>query len=78
MNRQPRRRAPLPAPAPGVVKVRLSGEMTDISRAAEMLTQAGVEVLDASGPRTNREDPGVRVYLTVRISPAEGTADGNG
>lgn len=78
MNRQPRRRAPLPAPAPGVVKVRLSGEMTDISRAAEMLTQAGAEVLDASGPRTNREDPGVRVYLTVRISPAEGMADGNG
>jgi len=61
------RRAPLPVPADGVVKVRPSGEMADISRAAELLTQAGAEVLDASGPRANREDPGVRVYLTVRV-----------
>ena len=69
MSRQPRRRAPLPAE--GVVKVRLSGQMTDVGCAAGLLTQAGAEVLDASGPRENREDPGVRVYLTVRLPAGE-------
>ena len=59
------------APAPGVVKIRLIGEMADISRAAGLLTEAGAEVLAASGPRPNRYDPGVRVHLTIRLPGGE-------
>ncbi len=58
--------------APGVVKVRLSGDRADIDIVAAVL--AGTcEVLDRSGPRVNRYDPGERVYLTIRIGadPAE-------
>jgi hypothetical protein len=57
--------------APGVVKARLSGTVEDIEIVAEILTGvpgAGVEVLDRSAPYPNRRDPGVRVYLTLRIS----------
>jgi hypothetical protein len=53
---------------PGVVKVRLSGERADIGRVAELLARGSTEVLDASGPRPNRYDPGERVYLTVRLA----------
>jgi hypothetical protein len=56
-----------PGTAPGVVKVRLSGEPEDIDRVAAMLARHGAEVLDTHGPRPNRYDPGVRVYLTVRV-----------
>jgi hypothetical protein len=55
--------------APGVVKVRLCGAPADISRIAVLLADNGVEVLDTSGSRPNRHDPGVRVYLTVRVTP---------
>jgi hypothetical protein len=58
-------------PAPGVIKIRLVGDEADISRAAELLTEAGVEVLDESGPRPNRYDPGVRVYLVIRLPAME-------
>jgi hypothetical protein len=58
-------------PAPGVIKIRLTGDEADISRAAELLTEAGAEVLDASGPRPNRYDPGVRAYLTIRLPAGE-------
>ena len=55
--------------APGVVKVRLSGSRVDIEAAAAAL--AGIcEVLDRSGPRPNRYDPGERVYLTIRTGQA--------
>lgn len=64
MNRHPAARQ-----APGVVKVRLSGDRADIEAAAAAL--AGIcEVLDRSGPRPNRYDPGERVYLTIRTGPA--------
>jgi len=53
--------------APGVVKIRLSGELDDIGALAAVLAAAGVEVIDRSGPRANRYDPGERVYLTVRV-----------
>ncbi len=58
-------------PVPGVIKIRLIGDEADISRAAELLTEAGAEVLDASGARPNRYDPGVRVYLTIRLPAGE-------
>jgi hypothetical protein len=54
--------------APGVVKVRLSGDRADIEAAAAAL--AGIcEVLDRSGFRPNRYDPGERLYLTIRTGP---------
>jgi hypothetical protein len=56
-------------PAPEVVKVRLSGERAGIETVLTVLA-AACEVLDRSGPRPNRYDPGQRVYLTVRIGPA--------
>jgi hypothetical protein len=63
--------APVPVPAgPGpVVKVRLSGEPAGIAAVLAVLARAG-EVLDRSGPRPNRYDPGERVYLTIRTGPA--------
>lgn len=50
-----------------VVKVRLSGDRAAIQAAAAVLAATG-QVLDRSGPRPNRYDPGERVYLTIRIS----------
>ena len=55
-------------PAPEVVKVRLSGERAGIETVLAVLA-AACEVLDRSGPRPNRYDPGQRVYLTVRTGP---------
>lgn len=57
------------AQAAGVVKVRLSGAPADISRIAALLADNGVEMLDTSGSRPNRYDPGLRVYMTVRVTP---------
>ena len=60
---------PATGQAPGVVKVRLSGERADIDMVAAVL--AGVcQVLDRSGSRPNHSDPGERIYPTVRIGPA--------
>jgi hypothetical protein len=54
--------------APGVVKVRVIGEPEDIEALASALAASpAAEVVDRSGPRPNRYDEGVRVYLTVRI-----------
>jgi hypothetical protein len=55
--------------APGVVKVRLSGDRADIEAVTAVLAGA-CEVLDRSGPRPNSYDPGERVYLTIRACPA--------
>jgi hypothetical protein len=54
---------------PGVVKVRLSGDRADIAAVAGLLADI-CEVLDRSGPRPNRYDPGERVHLTIRTGPA--------
>ena len=62
-------RRPAARQAPGVVKVRLSGDHADIEAAAAALA-GSCEVLDRSGPRPNRYDPGERVYLTIRTGPA--------
>ena len=50
--------------APIVVKVRLSGDPAGIAEAAAALADR-FEVVDRSGPRPNRYDPGERVYLTI-------------
>ena len=54
--------------APGVIKVRLSGDRADIEVVAAVLAGTCM-VLDRSGPRPNHYDPGERIYLTVRIGP---------
>jgi hypothetical protein len=60
-----------PAQDPGVVRVRLSGERGDIDRLVA-LWPCTAEVIQRSGPRPNRREPGVRVYLTVRVAGGGG------
>lgn len=60
------------AGAPGVVQVRLIGDVADIGRVRELLAGAGAEVLTASGARVDRRDPEVRVHLTIRLPGGEG------
>ena len=64
-------------PAPEVVKVRLSGGRAGVETVLAVLA-AACEVLDRSGPRPNRYDPGQRVYLTVRTGPAPAGPDRRG
>jgi hypothetical protein len=63
------KRQPRPALAPGVVKVRLSGDEDDIDVAATLLGEVTIE---RSRPYENREDPGVRVYLTLDVGNGGG------
>jgi hypothetical protein len=60
---------------PGRVGVRLSGDPAGIE-AAEAVLAAGSEILARSGPHPNRRDPGVRVYLTIRVPPAAPSGPG--
>ncbi len=60
--------------APGVVKVRLSGEPAGLEHLARFLTSdAGpaIEVIEESGLYANRRDPGWRLYLTVRVTTGD-------
>jgi hypothetical protein len=59
----------------GAVQLRLLGERADIEMLASLLTCSGAQIITRSGPRANRTDPGVRVYMTVQIpanTPGEG------
>ncbi len=64
--------------APGVVEVRLCGAGEDVAALAALLGafvkhDGGVlEVLKHRGPYPNRNDPGVRVYLDVRVTGEAG------
>ena len=66
--------------APGVVRVRLSGEPADLENLARVLSHGGtgpdgaMEVIEESAPYPNRRDPGWRCYLTVRLT-TEGMSD---
>ena len=64
-------------PAPEVVKVRLSGERAGVEAVTAVLAGC-CEVLDRSGPRPNRYEPGQRVHLTVRTGPAPAGPDRRG
>lgn len=57
------RRQP-PTLAQGVVKVRLLGDEPDIKAVARLLASVTTE---RSRTYENREDPGVRVYLTLDV-----------
>jgi hypothetical protein len=54
------------------VRVRLSGQPGDVEAVARLLRAsgqgAGVEVLFQTGPRPNRLDPGVRIYLGLLVT----------
>ena len=54
------------------VRVRLSGDDASLQAVARLLRtagrQAGVEVLFQTGPRPNRLDPGVRIYLGLLVT----------
>ncbi len=57
--------------APGIVKVRLSGEPADVEMLATLLADyagSGLDVLERSAPYPNRRDFGVRVYMTIQIT----------
>ena len=59
-------------PAPGVVQVRLSGLPADAGALAAVLAGIPqVQILSGpDGPYLNRRQPGHRLYLTVRLTPA--------
>lgn len=59
-------------PEPGAVQLRLLGERADIEMVASLLACAGAEIITRTGPRANRTDPGVRVYMTVRVPAGTG------
>lgn len=64
------------ANAPGVVKVRLSGEQADLAQVRiTSATGADVEVIEASGPYPNRNSTGVRMYVTLRLISGTTTTD---
>ena len=54
------------------VRVRLSGDAADVEAVARLLRAtgraAGVDVLFQTGPRPNRQDPGVRIYLGLLVT----------
>ena len=52
--------------ASGVVEVRVSGAPEDIER---VIAALDIPVLIRRGPYLNRRDPGVRVYLTLQVTP---------
>ena len=62
-------------PAPGVVQVRLSGDQDDAAALAGVLAAVpGLQILSGpDGPYPNRRQPGHRLYLTVRLTPAATT-----
>ena len=62
-------------PAPGVVQVRLSGHLAgDRVLATVLASVPAVQILSGpDGPYPNRRQPGHRLYLTVRLTPAATT-----
>jgi hypothetical protein len=56
--------------APGVVKIRLSGALPDITALASLLgcPAPGIGLIDVSQPYPNRREAGSRLYLTIRLA----------
>jgi hypothetical protein len=58
-------------PTPGVVKIRLSGELGHIEAVAVLIGSClgqDIEQIERSAVYPNRRDSGVRVYLTVLVN----------
>ena len=62
---------------PGMVKIRLSGELPAVDTLTAILASCpAVDLLTGpDGPYRNHRDPGHRVYLTVRV-PADTAEQG--
>ena len=62
-------------PAPGVVHIRLSGPPAGAEALAAVLASTpAVQILTRpDGPYPNRRQPGHRLYLTLRLTPAATT-----
>ncbi len=62
--------SPLAGQAPGVVKIRLSGALPDITAVARLFgyPAPGIDLIDISQPYPNRRDAGARLYLTIRLA----------
>ena len=70
MTRNQRVPAPELAPdSPPVIEIRLSGQPEDVTRASVIIAELDrLNVLKISGPRPNRHDPGVRVYIFAELT----------
>jgi hypothetical protein len=58
-------------PTPGVVKIRLSGELGHIEAVAALIGSSlgqDIEQIERSAAYPNQRDSGVRVYLTVLVN----------
>jgi hypothetical protein len=60
-----------------IVQVRLSGAPEDVTAFAAMLAAIPQVTATPPGLRRNREDPGVRGYLTVTFEDQERTTSGS-
>ena len=54
----------------GVVKIRLSGALPDITAVASLFgcLAPGIDLIDISQPYPNRRDAAARLYLTIRLA----------
>jgi hypothetical protein len=61
---------PAAGQAPGVVKIRMSGALPDITAVASLFgcLATGIDLIDVSQPYPNRRDAGARLYLTIRLA----------
>jgi hypothetical protein len=61
---------PAAGQAPGVVKIRLSGALPDITAVASLFgcLAPGIDLIEASQPYPNRCDAGARLYLIIRLA----------
>jgi hypothetical protein len=52
-----------------VTEIRISGDPDDVTRIGIMIAGIpGIDVKSASGPRDNRKDLGVRMYMNVELA----------
>jgi hypothetical protein len=55
-----------------VTEIRISGAPGDVTRIGLMIAaMPGIDVTSMHGPRANRRDPGVRVYLNAEMAEKE-------
>jgi hypothetical protein len=71
-----------PLPGPGTVEVRLSGENNDVAIILMILraeAEGGqFEITSERGPYPNRQEPGLRMYVTLRFPAGHTTGPAAG
>ena len=62
--------SPLAGQASGLVKIRLSGALPDITALARLFGRrgTGIDLIEVSQPYPNRRETGARLYLTIRLA----------